>query len=72
MRYVKLGLLFAAVALAAIGLLRVTDVIPTNVATWLAVRALAVIAVGAIAGIVIGAISERSDPVDESTTRPVP
>jgi multisubunit Na+/H+ antiporter MnhG subunit len=71
MRYLKLGLLALIVALAAIGLLRITDVITAAQAPWLAKRAFAAIVLLMVVGLALGAVTSRGAP-DESADRPIP
>lgn len=72
MRYVKLGLIAAVVALGVIGILRITDVITPVEASWFAARSVGVIVLSALVGSVIGIVSGRSAPSSGPADRPIP
>ena len=71
MRYLKIGAVAAITALVAIGVLRITDVITSAQAPWLATRALAAIVLLTIAGFAAGVVA-APQARDESADRPIP
>ena len=72
MRYLKLSGLAVIAALAVIGLLRITDLIQPDDASWLAIRAIAAIALLTLAGFGLGLLSRSTKTTGDSTDRPIP
>jgi hypothetical protein len=71
MRYLRMAAVTAIVAVAAIAVLRLADVITPAQLPWLANRALGVIALLLLAGIGVGALAGRTQ-ASESAERPIP
>jgi len=71
MRALRLGAVAAIVAVAAIAVLRIADIITPAQLPWLANRALAVIALLLLAAIAVGAIAGRPR-ASAAGERPIP
>ena len=71
MRYMKLGIAALIVALAAIGLLRIADIITSAQVQLLMKMAFAAIVLLMAAGVALNVVTSRAVP-DDSADRPIP